>query len=203
MFRYQRGKCQGNEQNIHDHIFWHPFLSRYFIFSVNVFIQMYLLCGYFAAVGNGNRTKGGSQTHWFVPWRQPWTRHCYRQHCAQRKAPVFNLLRGRFWGFSPRRDETLHRWGWNTPIGATPIGATVRAQDPQNWYFYWDLIRMCNINAPQGRTPCESFTKFAEFVPRFRCVIDVRISLDLLRELRSYGGFKLMVSGFCQIFSTP
>jgi len=23
----------------------------------------------------------------------------YRQHCAKRKAPVFNLLRGRFWGF--------------------------------------------------------------------------------------------------------
>ena len=29
------------------------------------------------------------------------------------KLPVFNLLRGRFWGFSPRRGETLHRWGWN------------------------------------------------------------------------------------------
>jgi len=39
--------------------------------------------------------------------------YCYRQHCAQRKAPVFKLLRGRFWGFSPRRDNTLHRWGWN------------------------------------------------------------------------------------------
>ena len=37
----------------------------------------------------------------------------YRQHCAQRKPPVFNLLRGRFWGFSPRRGDTLHRWRWN------------------------------------------------------------------------------------------
>ena len=27
--------------------------------------------------------------------------------------PVFNLLRGQFWGFSPRRGNTLHRWGWN------------------------------------------------------------------------------------------
>ena len=27
--------------------------------------------------------------------------------------PVFNLLRGWFWGFSPRRGDTLHRWGWN------------------------------------------------------------------------------------------
>jgi len=27
--------------------------------------------------------------------------------------PVFSLLRGWFWGFSPRRGDTLHRWGWN------------------------------------------------------------------------------------------
>jgi len=36
----------------------------------------------------------------------------YRQHCAKRKAPVaglFKLLRGRFWGFSSRRGDTLHR----------------------------------------------------------------------------------------------
>jgi len=36
----------------------------------------------------------------------------YRQHCAQRKPPVFNLLIGRFWSFSPRRGDTLHQWGW-------------------------------------------------------------------------------------------
>jgi len=36
---------------------------------------------------------------------------CYRQHCAKRNAPLFNLLRGRFWGFSPRSGDTLHRWG--------------------------------------------------------------------------------------------
>ena len=33
----------------------------------------------------------------------------YRQHCAKCNAPVFNWLRGRFWGFSPRRGDTLHR----------------------------------------------------------------------------------------------
>jgi len=32
--------------------------------------------------------------------------------CA-RRPPVFSLLRGRFWGFSPRRGDALHRWGWN------------------------------------------------------------------------------------------
>jgi len=35
----------------------------------------------------------------------------YQQHCMQRKKPVFNLLRGRFWVLSPRRRDTLHRWG--------------------------------------------------------------------------------------------
>jgi len=54
--------------------------------------------------------------------------------------PVFNLLRGRFWGFSPRRGDTLHRWEWNlarrrgprAPLvpssvpNFTPIGATTR-----------------------------------------------------------------------------
>ena len=30
------------------------------------------------------------------------------------------------------------------------------------------LIKMWNINAPQGRIPCTIFTKFVEFVPRFR-----------------------------------
>jgi len=29
--------------------------------------------------------------------------------CANRKLLVFSLLRGRFWGFSPRRGDTLHR----------------------------------------------------------------------------------------------
>jgi len=48
--------------------------------------------------------------------------------------PVFNLLRGRFWGFSPLRGDTLHRWGWTVArkrwpfIRAKfhPIGATTR-----------------------------------------------------------------------------
>jgi len=29
------------------------------------------------------------------------------------RLPVLNLLRGRFWGFSPRRGDTLQRLGWN------------------------------------------------------------------------------------------
>jgi len=43
---------------------------------------------------------------------------------------------------------------------------------------------MWNINAPQGRIACAIFTKFAEFVRRFR-------SMDLLEGLWRYENFKL------------
>jgi len=53
------------------------------------------------------------------------------------KCRLFNLLRGRFWGFSPRRGHRLHRWGWklarrrepkvpSSVPNFTPIGATIR-----------------------------------------------------------------------------
>ena len=60
-----------------------------------------------------------------------------------------------------------------------------------------------NINAPQGRIPCAIFTKFAEFVPHFRIALGVKILLDLLKVLWSYGGFKLRGSACPQIFSAP
>ena len=61
---------------------------------------------------------------------------------------------------------------------------------------------MWNINALQRRIPCAIFTKFAEFLPHFRA-LGVKILLDLLKGLWSYGGFKLRGSGFPQIFSAP
>jgi len=41
-----------------------------------------------------------------------WTHHITTGSIAcSASLPVFSLLRGRFWGFSPRRGDTLHRWG--------------------------------------------------------------------------------------------
>ena len=37
--------------------------------------------------------------------------------------PVFNWLRGRFWGFSPRRGDMLHGWGWNLAWMRGPLHA--------------------------------------------------------------------------------
>ena len=38
---------------------------------------------------------------------------------------------------------------------------------PPNCNFYWNLIKIWNINAPQGRIPCAIFTHFAELVTSF------------------------------------
>ena len=54
---------------------------------------------------------------------------------------------------------------------------------------------MWNINAPQGRIPCAIFTKLAVCTP-FQDALAVKISLDLLKWLWSYGGFKLTGSGY-------
>jgi len=79
-------------------------------------------------------------------------------------------------------------------------GGGDRCKDLQNWNFYWDLIKIWNINTPQGRIPCAIFTKLADLVPLFNAV---KISLDLFKGLWCYGVFKLTGSGYPQIFSAP
>ena len=54
----------------------------------------------------------------------------------------------------PNFTPSVQRLGYRTP----------------NTIFYWDLIKMWNINTPQGCIPSAIFIKFAEFIPRFRCV---------------------------------
>ena len=55
--------------------------------------------------------------------------HCYRQHCTQRNAPAFKLLRGGFWVFRPAgatrctdESEIWHGWGdrRSTPCQISP-----------------------------------------------------------------------------------
>jgi len=86
------------------------------------------------------------------------------QHCAQCKAPVFQLLRGQFWGFLPRRGNMLHRWGrnlaWRTELGIfcpllhakfCPINAAIMIYDSKTQIFYWDLTKIQNINVSLAR----------------------------------------------------
>jgi len=64
------------------------------------------------------------------------------------------------------------------------------------------MIKMWNINAPQGRIPCAIFTKFA-VCTSFQDALVVKILLELLKGLWSYAGFKLTGSGYPQIFRAP
>jgi len=62
---------------------------------------------------------------------------------------------------------------------------------------------MWNVNAPRGRIPCAIFAKICTFVPHFRMLKKgVKILLDLLKGLWSYGVFKLTGSGSLK-FSAP
>ena len=56
---------------------------------------------------------------------------------------------------------------------------------------------------PAGAYPVRDFHETCRVCTPFQDALAGKISLDLFKGLRSYGGFKLMVSGFCQIFSSP
>ena len=61
---------------------------------------------------------------------------------------------------------------------------------------------MWNVNAPQGVLLAQ-FSQNLHSLYSVSGALAVKISLDLLKELWSYGGFKLTVSGYPQIFSAP
>jgi len=117
----------------------------------------------------------------------------YWQHCAQCNASVFKLLRGRFSGFLPHRAtrctngvEIWHGGG-----------------DPQNWNFYWDLIKMWNINTLQGHISC-SISQNLQFVPRFRMHQLLKFHWICSRGYWVIGVLSWRGgSGYPQIFSAP
>ena len=56
---------------------------------------------------------------------------------------------------------------------------------------------------PTGAYPLSNFHKICRVCTSFQDVLAVKISLDLLKGLWSYVGFKLMGSGYPEIFSAP
>jgi len=123
----------------------------------------------------------------------------YRQHCSQRKPPVFNLLRGRFWGFSPRRGDTLHRWGWNFACRRDHL----RGIGPPKLKFLQRFDQNVEYKRPAGSYSLRDFHKICRVCTPFQDALAVKISLDLLKGLRSYGGFKLTGSDYPQISAPP
>jgi len=56
---------------------------------------------------------------------------------------------------------------------------------------------------PAGAYPLRNFHKICRVCTQFQDALAVKISLDLLKGLWSYAGFKLMGSGYPQIFNAP
>ena len=54
---------------------------------------------------------------------------------------------------------------------------------------------------PAGAYPLRDFHKICRIYTSFQDALSVKISLELIKGLWSYGGFKLMASGYPQIFS--
>ena len=128
------------------------------------------------------------------------------------KGRLFKLLRGWYWGFLPIGatccTDVCEIWHggvdcWSPPCQIYPNRYNNKGTPKRNfwWNFCWDLIKMWNINAPVGHIPCVICTKICSVCTPFQDVLPVKILLDLLKGLWSYGGFKLSASGYPQICS--
>ena len=73
------------------------------------------------------------------------------------------------------------------------------------WKLAEKLLRFdqnMEYKRPAGVYPLRDFHKICSLYP-FQDALAVKVSLDLLKRLWSYGGFKLTGSGYPQIFSAP
>ena len=129
----------------------------------------------------------------------------YRQDLPQAALPVFRLLTGRFWGFSPRRGDSLHRSRSNLAGRADPLLHAKFDLDR----FRGGVLRppklkkksnFTNIIAPKGRIPCTISIKFTKFmrvlslhnVTKFGCFISIndKIINNLLQWWRFQPNFR-------------
>jgi len=141
----------------------------------------------------------------------------YRQHCVQRKAPVFKLLRGRFCVFLPRRCDTLHRWGCEIWHGErdqrvpSSFGPLLRTKFHPHWCNDIDRTQKLKFSLrfdqnvkykrPAGAYPLCDFYSICRVCIQFEDALSVKILFDLPKGLWSYGCFKLTGSCCPQIFS--
>jgi len=82
-----------------------------------------------------------------------------------------------------------------------PIGATVRVPPKLKVLLRFD--QNVEYKHPAGAYPLRDFHKICRICTPFQNALAVELSLDLLKGLWSYGGFKLTVSGYPKIFSAP
>ena len=74
---------------------------------------------------------------------------------------------------------------------------------PPKLKFLLRFDRNLEYKRPTGAYPLRDFHKICKVCASCQVALGVKIWLDLLKALWSYGGFKLRVSVFPQIFSAP
>jgi len=74
---------------------------------------------------------------------------------------------------------------------------------PQELKFLLRFDQYVEYKCPTGSYPLHDFRNICRGCTPFQDALAVKTWLDLLEGLWSYGGFKLRVSGYTQIFSAP
>ena len=84
----------------------------------------------------------------------------------------------------------------------TPISATIRVYDLQNWIFLLIFDQNVKYKRPAGAYPLRDFHKICKICTSFQDALTVKVALDLLKGLWSYRGFNLTGSSYPK-FSVP
>ena len=100
--------------------------------------------------------------------------------------------------FRPAGATRCTDWGeiWHPPCNDKGVG-------PPKLKFLLRFDENVEYKRPAGAYPLRDFHKICRVCTRFQDALGVKIWLDLLKGLWSYGGFKLRGSGFPRIFSAP
>jgi len=112
----------------------------------------------------------------------------YRQHCAQRKPPVFSLLRGRFWGFSARRatgctDGVKFGTEEGTKCQISPHRCNDKGVGSQKLKFLFRFDQNLEYKRPAGAYPLRDFHQICWVCTPFQDALAVKIWWDFLEEL--------------------
>jgi len=97
----------------------------------------------------------------------------------------------------------LHRKGPLLRAKFHPHRCNDKGVGPPKLTFLLRFYRNVEYKRPAGAYPLHDFHKICRVCTSFQDALDVKILLDLLKALWSYGGFKLRVSGCPQILSAP
>ena len=122
--------------------------------------------------------------------------------------PVFSLLRGQFWGFFAPQGRHVAPIGMKFGMDLLhakfhPHRCNDKGVGPPKLKFLLRFDRNLEYKRPAGSYPLRDFHKICRVCTSFQDALGVKILLDFLKGLWSYGGFNLRWSGCPQIFSAP